>query len=358
MSERKPTSPDDRRRGDIDQPLVSRSNRDRHRDRDHRRSSSARSVSISASSTASNSTASSRNPALSQKHPNKIRQPGVVVTAMSSSPAMPGLSSASPSPSISSVDSRLGTGLETAQGDSSTGGIYIYGDMTPLITTDSDQEPTPSRASISSWNTTAAASISSATPSIPMSLIASTEQRTYACLFHMLDCHESFDDGAEWGTHVFSHFRSHPTPPSARCPLCPNTKFVDGILDPVSSPALEDGEYARSIDDTLQAPLKDFPSAWDRMLDHVAANHYCLGQTLAGSRPDFELMRYLYGMRVITDAQFKAMQLPPAPSSPAYHRSQDGVRASIGSADEPYCAPYSKRREERMRGQHRGLGVL
>jgi hypothetical protein len=149
-----------------------------------------------------------------------------------------------------------------------------------------------------------------------------------------------------------------PDPPSARCPLCPNTKFVDGISDPVSSPVLEDGESVRSIDDAIQAPLRDSPSAWDRMLDHVAADHYCLGQTLAGSRPDFELMRYLYGMRVITDAQFKAMQLPPAPSSPAYHRSQDGVRASIGSADEPYCAPYSKRREERMRGQQRGVGVL
>ncbi|KAF3027175.1 hypothetical protein E8E15_010081 [Penicillium rubens] len=356
MSERKPKSPDDNR-GDFDRPLVSRSNRDRHRDGDHRRSSSARSVSISVSSTASNSTASSRTPAVSQKQPNKKKQPGVVVT-MSSSPAMPDLSSASPSPSISSADTRPGTGVESVHGDSSTDGIYVLSDMTPLITTDSAPEPDLSRASLSSWDTTAAASISSATPSIPVSLTASIEQRTYACLFHMLDCYESFDDGAEWRTHVFSHFRSHPTPPSARCPLCPNTKFVDGISDPVSSPVFDDGESIRSIDDAVRAPLRDVPSAWDRMLDHVAADHYCLGQTLAGSRPDFELMRYLYGMRIITDAQFKAMQLPPAPSSPAYHRSQDGVRASIGSADEPYCAPYSKRREERMRGQQRGVGVL
>lgn len=174
----------------------------------------------------------------------------------------------------------------------------------------------------------------------------------------MLDCHDSFDDAAEWRTHVFSHFRSHPTPPSARCPLCPNTKFVDGIQEPVSSPLLEDSEPANPIDTAVLATQLDLPSAWHRMLDHVAADHYRLGQTLAGSRPDFELMRHLYGMRIITDAQFKAMQLPPAPSSPAYHRSQDGVRASIGSADEPYCAPYSKRREERMRGQHRGLGVV
>ncbi|KAJ5505017.1 hypothetical protein N7463_007891 [Penicillium fimorum] len=355
MSERKPSSDDPR--GDLD-PIVSRSNRDRHRDRDHRRSSSARSVSISVSSIASTSTASSRTPPLSQKQPKKQKQPSVVVTAMSSSPTMPALSSASPSPSISSVDTRPGTGVESPHGDSSTDGIYVLGGMIPLITTDSPPEPALSRASLSSWDTTAAGSISSATPSIPISLTASTEQRTYACLFHMLDCHESFDDGVEWRTHVFSHFRSHPTPPSARCPLCPNTKFVDGISDPVSSPVLEDAESAHSIDGIVRAPLTDSPSAWERMLDHVDVDHYCIGQTLAGSRPDFELMRYLYGMRVITDAQFKAMQLPPAPSSPAYHRSQDGVRASIGSADEPYYAPYSKRREERMRGQQRGVGVL
>ncbi|CDM37242.1 hypothetical protein DTO013E5_8382 [Penicillium roqueforti] len=340
MSERKPTSPQDHRdpcRGDLDQLLYSR-NRDRHRDRDLRRSSSTRSVSISVSSTAS-STASSRTPALSQRQP-KRKQPGVVVITMSSSPAVPDLSSASPSPSISSVDTRPGTGVDSAQGDTSTDGlgIYVLGDPTPLTT---DPALSPSRP-----------------PSLTASTSTSAEQRTYACLFHMLDCHKSFADSAEWRAHVVSHFRSYPTPPSARCPLCPNTKFVDGISDPVSSPVLEDGESIRSSDDAVRPLSGDFPSAWDRMLDHVAADHYCLGQTLAGSRPDFELMRYLYGMRVITDAQFKAMQLPPAPSSPAYHRSQDGVRASIGSADEPYCAPYSKRREERMRGQQRGVGVL
>lgn len=79
-------------------------------------------------------------------------------------------------------------------------------------------------------------------------------------------------------------------------------------------------------------------SAWRRLLDHVG-EHYRSGHTLAGSR------------------EFKAMQLAPAPSSPAYHASQDGVRASIGSADEPYYAPYSRRREERMRGQQKGVSV-
>ncbi|KAJ5554852.1 hypothetical protein N7461_003322 [Penicillium sp. DV-2018c] len=353
MSERKPTNPDDPRRDDFELPFVSRPSRERDRDRDrdrvrervNRRSPSARSVSISMSTT-STSTASSRTPGRSQKHLP------VVITGMSSSPVMPDLSSASPSPSISlsSVDARPGSRstVESRRADSHSNGDGFY-----IL----DRN----RASMSSWDT-AAPSVSSLAPSLPTSDSppASIEQRTYACLFHMLDCYESFDDAAEWRTHVFSHFRSHPTPPSARCPLCPNTKFVDGIPEPVSSPILEleDGESARAIDAVALEPQFDFPSAWHRMLDHVAMDHYRRGQTLAGSRPDFELMRYLYGMRVITDAQFKAMQLPPAPSSPAYHRSQDGIRASIGSADEPYCAPYSKRREERMRGQHRGVGVV
>jgi hypothetical protein len=93
------------------------------------------------------------------------------------------------------------------------------------------------------------------------------------------------------------------------------------------------------------------------MLDHVDVAHYQQGQTLAGSRPDFELMQYLYRLRIISDDQFKVMQLPPPPTSPAYHRSQETVRANIGSSDEPYCAPYSRRREQRMRGQHRGVSV-
>ncbi|OQD78866.1 hypothetical protein PENANT_c075G00341 [Penicillium antarcticum] len=279
------------------------------------------------------------------------RLSGVV---LSSSPLpVPALSCGSPSPSISSVDTAGsgsafgGHGYEDGDGDQNRDeDFYILeGDgRAPLITTAaSGAEPSaPSRVSLSSWGT-AAPSVSSASPSLSA---PSIEQRTYVCLFHMLDCHESFDDDAQWQTHVCSHFRSHPTPPTARCPLCPSTKFVDGIAEPISSPVLEDGESVRSENIIMASPGAGAgfgqPSAWDRMLDHVAAEHYRLGQTLAGSRPDFELMRYLYGLRVITDAQFKAMQLPPAPSSPAYHRSQDGVRASIGSADEPYLSKQDK----------------
>ncbi|KAJ5243297.1 uncharacterized protein N7469_001624 [Penicillium citrinum] len=234
--------------------------------------------------------------------------------------------------------------------------------------------------------------------------------RIYTCLFHMLDCHESFDDENHWNIHVLSHFRTHPPPRTARCPLCPNTNFVDGDSNPVplssisiseknqgreNSPEYldgvmrrvdsgtdvrEDGPYTSIEQPATPNTLIEGPdgseseipgldirdsgsssgsgsgSAWRRLLDHVG-EHYRSGHTLAGSRADFELMRYLYGRRIISDAQFKAMQLAPAPSSPAYHASQDGVRASIGSADEPYYAPYSRRREERMRGQQKGVSV-
>ncbi|KAL2872684.1 uncharacterized protein BJX67DRAFT_15575 [Aspergillus lucknowensis] len=154
-------------------------------------------------------------------------------------------------------------------------------------------------------------------------------QQIYICLFHILDCHETFEDSGEWRTHVLSHFRTHEPPDTARCPLCPAERFT-------STP---------------------HQRAWDIMLEHVDVAHYQQGQTLAGSRPDFELMRYLYNLRVISVDQFKAMQLAPQPSSPAYHRRQEPVRASVGSSDEPYCVPYSRRREERMRGQRRGVNV-
>ncbi|KAL4783069.1 hypothetical protein BJX76DRAFT_268561 [Aspergillus varians] len=157
----------------------------------------------------------------------------------------------------------------------------------------------------------------------------SHQQQLYICLFHILDCHDTFNDPEQWKTHVLSHFRTHEPPDTARCPLCPAERFS-------STP---------------------HQRAWDLLLEHVDVAHYQQGQTLAGSRPDFELMRYLYNLRVISVDQFKVMQLAPQPSSPGYHRRQEPVRASVGSSDEPYCVPYNRRREDRMRGQRRGVNV-
>ncbi|KAI9934873.1 hypothetical protein ASPWEDRAFT_175598 [Aspergillus wentii DTO 134E9] len=157
-------------------------------------------------------------------------------------------------------------------------------------------------------------------------------QNDYPCLFHLLNCHKTFTNAEHWKTHVLSHFRTHAPPKTARCPLCPKP-------------------FTTSSNSSAR-------TAWDAMLDHLDVAHYQHGQTLAGSRPDFELMRYLFQMRIISEDQFKVLQLSPARGSPGYHRSQDTVRARVGSSDEPFCAPYSRRREERRRGQRRGIGVL
>ncbi|OOQ86038.1 hypothetical protein PEBR_23619 [Penicillium brasilianum] len=320
-------------------------------------------------------------------NPIRKKQSEVIIRATrmpsSSPPTVPGLTSGSESPSISSVETRSDGGSVVIFGPGSgrvLGPAFVArGEldsrleenvMAPVITGMAGGRGR-SQASSSSWST-ATPSVSSAVPSLADSDInlnlnldsSPVESGIYACLFHMLDCHDTFDDATQWRTHVLSHFRAHPPPRTARCPLCPDTEFIDQESDSdrssISSPAsqTDTSTFNTSPPSTEEVYSQDHPSAWDRLLNHVAADHYQHGQTLAGSRPDFELMRYLYGRRIISDAQFKAMQLAPAPSSPAYHRSQDGVRASIGSADEPYCAPYSRRREDRMRGQQRGFSVV
>lgn len=297
------------------------------------------------------------------------KQSGVIVSAVDSSqiqspPPLPALSSGSSSPSISAVDTQSASSNSSGgRGASSRGsGNHEHGIVSVITSPGSSGEDVAvaSRSS-SSWDT-AAPSSSSMARSFAVSMPESgsgvqSESRMYICLFHMLDCYDSFDDAELWRTHVLSHFRTHPPPSSARCPLCSDIKFVDGGSEPDTAANNHDNLTQPDSPET-DSPSPTTDTAWNLMLNHVATTHYQQGQTLAGSRPDFELMRYLYGLRIITDAQFKAMQLAPAPSSPAYHRSQDGVRASIGSSDEPYCAPYSRRREERMRGQVRGVSVV
>ncbi|KAJ5232437.1 hypothetical protein N7468_005393 [Penicillium chermesinum] len=318
-----------------------------------------------------------RTPDQSRKKQGEVR---IVCSMPSSSPVPPGLSSGSSSPSTDSVNTES---IAADYGPPYSPEVIDDGSiMAPVITTiagppsasaDRHSAVTGERTSSSSsrWEATAA---QPATETIDIqSLTLSSQERAYACLFYMLDCHDSFDEVAEWKIHVLSHFRTHPPPRTARCPICPNTKFTDGMDDETDSRDNESSAPSTPLSDrdasdpshrrrssTLQASSQEpgQSSAWDRLLEHVASAHYQHGHTLAGSRPDFELMRYLYGRRIISDAQFKATQLAPAPSSPAYHRSQDGVRANIGSSDEPYCAPYSRRREERARGQQRGVSVV
>ncbi|KAJ5133185.1 hypothetical protein N7526_004550 [Penicillium atrosanguineum] len=166
----------------------------------------------------------------------QTKKHGVVVSAMPvSSPTLPGLSSGSSSPSISSVD--------TAEGRVEMDGLA------PVITSrGSVGSRVEDSSSSSSWNTAAQA------------LDRVDEQtRMYVCLFHMLDCHDSFDDESEWRTHVVSHFRTHPPPSTARCPLCPNTNFVDGDSDSMTpvERVLEDrpkDNEDTSMNDTEEPP--------------------------------------------------------------------------------------------------------
>lgn len=151
----------------------------------------------------------------------------------------------------------------------------------------------------------------------------------YHCLFHNLSCNFQSEKVELWKTHVLSHFRGCQLPQIASCQWCA---------------AEYDGESAGRT--------------WNKMLEHVAHEHFEKGHTLAASRPSFELMKYMYQSKIITEDQLKAIQLCPSPDSPAYHPSQDPVRANIGSSDEPYCSTYSPRREKRLREQRRGISVV
>jgi hypothetical protein len=173
--------------------------------------------------------------------------------------------------------------------------------------------------------------------STPAPSAPSADQVVYRCLFYILPCDHQSDNMETWKTHVLSHFRGARLPPTAICQWCP----------------LEFKQPTNSTNTSTNAH-----QTWDAMLTHVAHDHFENGHTLAASRPNFELMKYMYISKIITEDQLKAIQLCPSPDSPAYHPSQDPVRASIGSSDEPYCSTYSPRREKRLREQRRGISVV
>lgn len=170
-----------------------------------------------------------------------------------------------------------------------------------------------------------------ASPSAP-----SAEQVVYRCIFYILPCDHQSESIEAWKTHVLSHFRGTRLPPTAICQWCP--------LEFKEPPNSNSNVSAHRI--------------WDAMLTHVAHDHFEKGHTLAASRPNFEIMKYMYNSKIITEDQLKAIQLCPSPDSPGYHPSQDPIRASIGSSDEPYCSTYSPRREKRLREQRRGISVV
>jgi hypothetical protein len=107
------------------------------------------------------------------------------------------------------------------------------------------------------------------------------------CPFQILDCQEVFSEVVDFKTHVFSHFKGHNAPKKASCFLC-DMKFT-------------------------QTPQEHAAMAWNKMLSHLANDHFRQGQRLATVRTDFSLMRWMYGRRIIDDAQFKRTQMCPIP---------------------------------------------
>jgi hypothetical protein len=100
----------------------------------------------------------------------------------------------------------------------------------------------------------------------------------YPCLFSFLDCSESFILSCEWKTHVLSHFRGHTPPDDARCLLCDWE---------VSLPGKGEG--------------------WNAMLDHTSSMHFRIGHSLAASRPDFALFKFLWNRRLVSDRIYKTL---------------------------------------------------
>jgi hypothetical protein len=142
-------------------------------------------------------------------------------------------------------------------------------------------------------------------------------QADLICPFQILDCEESFSDIRLFKTHVFSHFRGQACPTSATCFLC-EAKFIQ----------TEEDDAAR---------------AWNEMLSHLAYEHFRRGQRLATVRADFGLMRWMYARRIITDAQFKRLQLYPrptiAPASPGA-RIGEVVNAPLAPMAPPHDQEY------------------
>jgi hypothetical protein len=167
------------------------------------------------------------------------------------------------------------------------------------------------------------------------------------CPFQILDCEDIFSDIREFKTHVFSHFRGHPAPTTAGCFLC---------------------------DETFHQTDTDLPAlAWNKMLSHLANDHYRQGQRSATIRTDFYLMKWMYSKRIITDAQFKSTQLCPVPivlpnpanegsgtfpntpfapmppSAPPPTAIRSAGSTSVGEQTEPFTMQAGRRAERRRR---------
>ena len=201
------------------------------------------------------------------------------------------------------------------------------------------------------------------------------DEPTYPCLFDILNCHQSFTNPEYWKTHVLSHFRTFDPPAIARCPFCPGSGSEP--TSPVSSPrsqlagsigsvsvsvsVSESSSTDESTESTDRGEQRTttfintpHTRAWDALLDHLVSHyqqrdgHRSNHREPQKQRTDFELLRYLYTLRLITEDQWKAaVQLGVVPGSPSDRRGEQSVRQTVGRADEPFWGLFSPRRERR-----------
>lgn len=238
------------------------------------------------------------------------------------------------------------------------------------------------------------------------------DEITYPCLFAILNCHQAFTNPEYWKTHVLSHFRTFEPPAIARCPFCLPSPLSSGsesgsglMSGSASEPTSPGSEQSPSesgsgsgsgseptspvsgstseLDGTMGTFVNTpHTRAWDALLDHLVSHyqqqHHNLHlhqhhnrnqqgdpqtrhreQQYRTGKLDFELLRYLYTLRLITEEQWKAaVQLGVVPGSPADRRGEQSVRDRVGRADEPFWGLFSERRErQRARhGQDHGYG--
>lgn len=100
---------------------------------------------------------------------------------------------------------------------------------------------------------------------------------TFQCCFWFLNCFFESSDEDEWNTHCQHHFKGARPPRANQCLLC-DTQFFE--LDGTES--------------------------WKRRMIHMA-EHMRNGQTLATSRPDFHLFKYLWQQRIINDIDYQEL---------------------------------------------------
>ena len=107
-------------------------------------------------------------------------------------------------------------------------------------------------------------------------------RRDLECPFNLLYCLRDFADEQEWVNHSLEHFiiECRVVEPPKRNACC----FCDVVFE--SDNALE---------------------SWGWRMQHVRLHHH-FGHRLAIARPDFELFKYLYDNRIISDATYKDLR--------------------------------------------------